>query len=1081
MDRHHTQRYASSWARAWWEMCRDLEEQVRRRFQRDPSARVIGTQLLDWSVRPGRGVGSVAVATALREAGNDQERPEWPEWVQAELLAHLLRVEHELRQGQHDPERDGGGGVHLSQPPLPFDQREGPGLSFVEAIQRFPGAFWVPAWNRLFPDVMGWIDRDPPLPEFLQADPPGPGPIQRAWEEFERRAEAFLVDAEDRIDHGARVTPDDLERAGRAGLIDPGCRADRLRLLLRLLRFERNARLGSNGEGPLHEAELRRRFPGVEGVALSLNLFRADLAPPYRLIPSQRGTGPGPDRDGRGGMARVIRAEWWSGWPGPPPDGRIDPEVPLALKVAEPGDFENQIETYEGPALTILGNAVATPKLDQGWWWVDPDRPSGRPFLVLPWIEGLDLAELIAAHPRGLNPETARKIFFSAAAQVARAHKFGVIHRDIKPQNIRIRTHATPEQAHEQLPEERDGILEEAVMVMDFGVASHPGRRLLHAETRAFGTPNYVAPEQLDPHQTPGPQADVFSLGVTLHEMLTGQSPFAPLQASHPRGTAASLGEVYRWIRGRRAIPLSQVRPDLPRGLETVLQVCLQPDPRDRYASVAELLADLNRAMNGQRVRARPPGRLTRWARRVQERPGRALAVLGAAAALILALGGALVAFARAEANEQARRNAVRADRAARYTLERILQISLDGTSTDRAERLLVLFQSLAANPEVPEEIQAWAHSHHARLELERGDSAAAAALFEQALALRRRLAQRNPEVRVDLAETLHDLAERRQAAQRYHEAETLYRDALQIRRDLVREDPDDPARRSDLARSLGYLGDLMVLRERWQEAQACYHASLEIREALRRAKPDDPALAFQLARAHRNFARLDLIGPPDLHAVEAASHRATRLTRATQRYERSWTLLQTELDRGSLDAILQRGLNPVQSVSEARDALNSALFLREAAVSLNGRGEARRQLGQRHAAAADHQTALDLLDRIDPARFTARDQLERLRSLVGLASAQDDPHARAATARHALVLADDLLAGVHQPDWTQLDTAQRAGHLLRLRALALSDPRPALLETARREFQRAAPPYDPEWRIQRPFWDALPLPPTEP
>ena len=1053
-------------------MCEDLEGRFRQRFQRDPGARVIDETLLDWDPRAGRaGLSSIAVATALREAGDDQDRPEWPDRCQAELLARLLQVEQKLRLGHEGRTRTVSPVSGDSS--LPFDEREGPGLTFREAIQRFPGAFWVPAWNRLAPDLMGWLDDDPPVPEslaFLKGEPS----IQRAWKAFERRAEPFLVEAEERIDNGAHVSSEDLERARRAGVIASDCRAERLRVLLRLLRFERTARLVA-GRDPLNPEDIVKRFPGYEGMALSLNLFRSEFAPPYRLFPPRDGR----EEGGRGGMARVIRAQWWKVWPGPPPDRRIDPEFPLALKVAEPGDYVGQIETHEGPALTLMGNAVATPKLDQGWRPPDDSSPHERPFLVMRYIEGFDLDQLIVTG-KGIPLETARKIFFSAAAQIARAHKFGVIHRDIKPQNIRIHTTASLEQAREQqLPEERDGILEESVMVMDFGIASHPGRRLLNFQTRAMGTLEYVAPEQLDPHQTPGPQADVFSLGVTLHEMLTGQSPFQRPGSSNPRFVPAYDSDQYRWIRTRRVTPLRQVRPDLPRGLETVLLVCLQPDPRDRYPSVNDLLADLNRAMNGQEVLTRPPGRLTRWARRVQERPVQALAALGGVAALTVALVIALVALARAEANEQARLNAVRTDRAARYTLERILQINLD--ADERTDRLIELFASLADNPVVPREIQAWAHSHHARLELERGNAAQAAVVFERALALRRDLAARNPEVRGDLAETLHDLAERRQAAQRFEEAEALYREALELRRTLVAENPDDPARRSDLARSLGYLGDLMVLMERWEDANADYNASLTARQTLWERHPDDPALAFQLARAHRNFGRLSLIGPQRLDAAETVAERTNRLTEAVLRYGRSWTFLKEWTARSDLDAILQQGLDPAQSVSEAREALHSSLFLREAAVSLNGRGEARRLLGQRPQAAADHQTALDLLERLDPVRVTARDRLERLRALVGRASALDDPNDRAPIARQALDLANLLLNGQLVPDWPRLDATRRALHLLRLRALALGDPRSETLQTSRAEFLRAAPPKDPEWRIQRHFWEEFAPPSKNP
>lgn len=184
------------------------------------------------------------------------------------------------------------------------------------------------------------------------------------------------------------------------------------------------------------------------------------------------------------------------------------------------------------------------------------------------------------------------------AAAVQCAHEHHVIHRDLKPANV--------------LVVNDDGELE--VKVTDFGLARFLiDDSLPHTKSITFlGTPSYMAPEQAGGRSRDvGPAADIYSLGAILCELLTGEPP---IRGESPIETLRLLlstepGSIHRF--GRR----------FPYDLATICDKCLQRDPTKRYASAADLLADLNRFLEGRPIQARPVGKLERawrWCRRNQ-------------------------------------------------------------------------------------------------------------------------------------------------------------------------------------------------------------------------------------------------------------------------------------------------------------------------------------------------------------------------------------------------------------------------------------------------------------------------------
>jgi eukaryotic-like serine/threonine-protein kinase len=168
------------------------------------------------------------------------------------------------------------------------------------------------------------------------------------------------------------------------------------------------------------------------------------------------------------------------------------------------------------------------------------------------YVPGGTLAERIK---RGgpLPAKEATELLAKLAAAVAHAHSRGVVHRDIKPQNVQVIEDT-----------------EVRAKLMDFGVAHLADDAPLTAAGDVVGTLAYMSPEQAEGRPA-GPEADVYSLALTLYECWSGENP-------HRRATPAATARAI----GSRARPLRRLRPDLPRELAATIDACLSPRPNHR-------------------------------------------------------------------------------------------------------------------------------------------------------------------------------------------------------------------------------------------------------------------------------------------------------------------------------------------------------------------------------------------------------------------------------------------------------------------------------------------------------------------
>ena len=200
------------------------------------------------------------------------------------------------------------------------------------------------------------------------------------------------------------------------------------------------------------------------------------------------------------------------------------------------------------------------------------EEVEGQPFLVMEWIEGRSLEELIP--PGGMELPRYLEIAIPMVEAVSQAHLAGIVHRDLKPANVMVRD---------------DGVLK----VVDFGISTIEPETLVEGQSDAarqrltqvgvvVGTLPYMSPEQLEGIWIDA-RSDIFSLGVILYEMATGYRPFQG-------GSSASL---LSSILRDEPVPPTRSRASLPASLDRIVARCLQKRPQERYQTAAELKKDL--------------------------------------------------------------------------------------------------------------------------------------------------------------------------------------------------------------------------------------------------------------------------------------------------------------------------------------------------------------------------------------------------------------------------------------------------------------------------------------------------------
>jgi serine/threonine-protein kinase len=261
---------------------------------------------------------------------------------------------------------------------------------------------------------------------------------------------------------------------------------------------------------------------------------------------------------GRGGMGTVYRAS------------HLGLERPVAVKILKQ-EFASHPEVAdrfmrEARTMARLKHPRAAMIFDAG------HLADGRPFIVMEYVEGATLAEILQREGP-FEPERAVRVAAEILDVLSEAHALGIVHRDLKPSNIMLNPRG--------------------VCVLDFGIAKvlqdSTEVTRTHATTESglvIGTPRYMSPEQCLGHRV-GPASDLYSVGVLLYEMLAGRPPFIDTMSSAVLVKQATTTPP----------PLTDLRPDCPRRLAQAVHKLLSKSPAQRMASAAEARAVLERSV----------------------------------------------------------------------------------------------------------------------------------------------------------------------------------------------------------------------------------------------------------------------------------------------------------------------------------------------------------------------------------------------------------------------------------------------------------------------------------------------------
>jgi serine/threonine-protein kinase len=280
-------------------------------------------------------------------------------------------------------------------------------------------------------------------------------------------------------------------------------------------------------------------------------LIGATVGDRYRLV----------EEIGAGGMATVYRGE------------HLLLHRPVAVKV-----LHAALSTDESMAARFEGEAIAAARLDHPNLVSITDfgrTPDGRMFLVMEYLEGTPLSEIIVEESF-LPWQRAVELVRQTLRGLAHAHDMGVVHRDLKPSNVMVIAH----------PGGR-----EVAKIIDFGIAKIIGGSLVpgapRVETQAgivFGTADFLAPERLVGKGDSDPRSDLYAVGVILYEALTGERPF---HDDDPYRT------VQRALAEEPRAP-SAVRAGVPPALDAVVMRALAKTPEGRFQTAREMLTALD-------------------------------------------------------------------------------------------------------------------------------------------------------------------------------------------------------------------------------------------------------------------------------------------------------------------------------------------------------------------------------------------------------------------------------------------------------------------------------------------------------
>ncbi len=504
-----------------------------------------------------------------------------------------------------------------------------------------------------------------------------------------------------------------------------------------------------------------------------------------------------------------------------------------------------------------------------------------QPFIAMRCVDGGTLAEVGPT----LSLEHKVRLLVQVANGLHAAHREGLLHRDVKPSNILV------DQRH-------DGALR--ALVTDFGLATElDGTESTLTEAIA-GSPHYIAPERLQrPPTSVDRRSDIYSLGVTVYWLLTGDVPFSGEQTVDILRQSAHA-----------ELPRPRTRmPGLPAELEAIILRCVARDPGERYASARAVAVDLQRYLDGEVVESYAASlsyRLTRFVLRNRLLVG--MAALAFAALVVASVAVAIFALRADQARARAEMRQGQAEELLRFVVVdlreklaslgrldvlddvggaameyfaavpphelseaelmrrsrmlyqigevRIQQGNLDGAEAPMEESLALARRLAELEPDDGDRLFELGQSHFwvGFVRWERGDLVAARESFVMYLEISRRLVAmdgQNRTWRRELSYAHSNLGSLLEAEGDLPNALEQFRATLAIDQDLVEAVPEDSTARSELAASHNTVGVVLQALGRLDEADHHLRADLAIRRTLASANPESFDARERLGASH--------------------------------------------------------------------------------------------------------------------------------------------------------------------------------------------------------------------------------------